>query len=124
MENIRVRKEDLVETLTKNRAEHRKVFEEAVAGYRKKSIELLEEHLERIKEGSLVRVYVSLPAPSDHTDDYDRALKMLEWSLDDEIQIDEQTFAELVMDDWSWKREFYTTNSVYSAIADRAAQAL
>ena len=117
MQKIRVNTIELAKTLTKNRAEHRKIFEEAVEGYRKKVIELLEDHLERVKEGSLIRVYISLPQPSDHTADYDRALQVLDWSLDDEIEIDEQTFAELVMDDWQWKREFFTTNSAYSVTA-------
>lgn len=124
MQNIRVNKFELRDTLTKNRAEHRKIFEEAVEGYRKEVISRLEDHLERVKEGSLIRVYVSLPQPSDHTADYDRALQMLEWSLDEEIEIDEQTFSELVMDDWSWKREFLTTNSAYSMLAERSAAKL
>lgn len=117
MEPVRVKKTDLVTRLEKNKKEHVKIFDEAVEGYRKKVTQILEDHLKRVKSGSLVRVMISLPEPSDHTKDYERALEMMAMSLDDEIEIDETTFSELVMDDWSWKREFLTTNSAYSAMA-------
>ena len=117
MREIRVTKSELVEKITANRAAHRAIFEEAVEGYRKMGVELLEAHIKEILAGKIPQINVRLVAPEDHTSDYDRVLAMLEMSLDDEILIDEERFASYVLDDWHWKRQFLTTNSSYSAMA-------
>jgi hypothetical protein len=117
MRQVTVEKADLIEIVTKNRGEHRKIFEQAVEGYKKRAVELLEEHIERIKKGKLEQVRVSLPVPTDHTADYDRVLKMLDMSVDEEITLDESSFAEYVMDDWDWQRQFLTDSSTYSELA-------
>lgn len=117
MRQVTVKKADLVKVVTDNRAEHRQIFEEAVEGYKKRAVELLEAHIERIKNGKLERVAVSLPVPQDHTADYDRVLKMLDMSVDDTVTLDDGAFAEYVMDDWGWQRQFLTDSSAYSASA-------
>ena len=120
MREVTVDKAQLIGKVQNNRDDHRKIFEEAVEGYKKEGVRLLEEHIERIKKGKLERVYVSLPEPEDHTSDYDRVLKMLEMHTGHEVTIDEDSFASYVMDDWSWKRQFLQTNSAYSVTAAAA----
>jgi len=124
MRAVTVEKSQLVGIITNNRAAHRQIFEEAVEGYKKEGIRLLEEHAERIKKGNLVEVYVRLPRPEDHTTDYDRVLKMLEMHSFQEIEIDQESFASYVMDDWTWKRQFLATNSAYSGTAMTAFRQL
>lgn len=117
MDRILVKRDELKAKVYANRAAHRKIFEEALAGYRKKSLELLEEHIEEVRKGQIVRVVVNLPFPEDHTSDYDRVIMMLEMSVEEELQIDEESFANYVMDQWSWTRAFLASNSAYSATA-------
>jgi len=113
-DTVVVQKDKLVETLTANRDAHRAIFEEALEGYKVRSIELLEEHIERIKKGKVERIIVSLPVPEDHTDDYDRALTSLEWSIFDEVELSMREFDQYVRDNWSWKGEFTATTSMYN----------
>lgn len=47
MKSIRADRKKLVEILKKNREEHRKIFLEALDGYKKKVLEILEGALER-----------------------------------------------------------------------------
>lgn len=117
MREVTVAKDELREAVQANRDEHRKIFEEAVEGYKTRAVTLLEEHIERIKKGKLERVQVVLPVPVDHTSDYDRVLRMIDMSVEDEIALDESAFTQYVMDDWSWQHEFLTTSSGYSASA-------
>ena len=117
MENVKVKKQEVLETIKKNREQHRKIFLEAVDGYKAKCVELLEMKLKAIKNGWVGAVSVSLPVPEDHTKDYDRAIKMLEMSVDDVIEMDEDSFTQFVMDDWHWKRNFLVSNSAYSGTA-------
>lgn len=120
MERVTVRKGELLTALRENREAHRAIFEEACDGYQAEAIRLLEGHLERIKSGKRVTVYVQLPEPVDHTKDYDRVIRMVEMSVDNEVELEAQDFASYVMDDWRWKAAFLTTNSAYSASATRA----
>lgn len=113
-DTVVVQKDKLVETLTANRDAHRAIFEEALEGYKTRSVELLEEHIERIKKGKVERIVVSLPVPEDHTDDYDRALTSLEWSIFDEVELTMREFDQYVRDNWSWKGEFTATTSLYN----------
>ena len=124
MNDVKVKKAEALEILRKNREEHRKIFLEALDGYKKQAIELLEKHIQAIKAGRVARVRVSIPEPEDYTRKYDRAIRMLEMSVDDIIELDEETFAQFVMDDWDWKRQFLSTNARYSASAAAAAQSL
>jgi hypothetical protein len=117
MDYVTVDVAQLRDKIKENRDKHRAIFEEAVEGYRKKAIELLEEHIKNIKKGKVLRVDVALPQPEDHTRDYDRILAMLDMHSDSSIDINERDFASYVLDDWSWKRQFLTTNSMYSASA-------
>jgi len=79
MKEITAKKEDLLGTLRANQKAHYEMFCEAVKGYRRKAIERLTEEIERIEKGSQVRIVISMPVPQDHTNDYDRVIKMLTW---------------------------------------------
>lgn len=113
MNKVKVRKDELLKELEHNRSEHRSRFERAVAGYSDKVREELEKYLERVKHGDVLEVRVSLPKPEDHSEDYDRAIKMVQMSVDENLELTEQEFAELVMDDWGWKRQFMTSTAYY-----------
>lgn len=113
MEGVTVKRNELLQTVKENRDEHRAVFEKAQEGYRAKAIELLDQRLEEARQGGQIDTSFSLPVPQDHTADYDRVIKMLEMSVDEQIELDEDYFAQYIMDDWSWKRQFVTTNAFY-----------
>ncbi len=114
MEKIRVRKEELLGVLNENRAQHRTLFQQALDGYKQRAVGLLEDHIRRIQNGKVEQVQVYLPAPEDHTRDYDRAIRMVEMSVEDEIVLSEKDFQMYVQDDWSWKREFTATVATYT----------
>jgi hypothetical protein len=110
-------KGELLETLKENRGKHQSIFEEAQEGYRKKIIAIFEERLAAAKEGKKVSHFVSLQEPMNQTGDYDRVIRMLEMSKDDEITLDEGQFTQYVMDQWDWRGGFLNTNAAYSLSA-------
>lgn len=117
MNKVTVRKSRLIEQVKANRKTHRTIFEEAIEGYRKACIKELDDTVARLKAGKVSRVYIMRPLPTDHTKDYDNALAMLDMEVNDEVTIDESTFRQLVMDDWSWRTEFAASTMAYSATA-------
>lgn len=115
MTEVRLSKEDVLSTLMDNRENHRAKFEEAMEGYKEQAIKTLEKHIAQIKANDPQRVMLSLPLPEDHTDDYDRAIDMLQWSLDDEVVLNNREFQTYIQDDWGWKQEFESTYSMYTS---------
>jgi hypothetical protein len=50
------------------------------------------------RDGKPIRRSVTLTEPSNHTQDYDRALQMLEMSVDDMVILDTEEFEHFVLD--------------------------
>lgn len=114
MQSVKVNKTDLLAKLRENRESHVNTFEQVLDDYRNEAIRLLEEHIERIRNGDVTKVNVVLPPPKNYEEEYDKAIAMVEWNIDHEIQLVEYEFQQYVLDNWTWKREFNETNALYS----------
>lgn len=117
MKSAKIQKSKLLEVIRKNRDEHKSIFEEALIGYRKEAIRLLDERLNDARDGRKIDLYFHLVQPMDQTKDYDRVIMMLEMTEDEIIELTSTEFSNYVQDDWSWKDQFITSNSTYSAKA-------
>ncbi len=114
MKKVKVSKSRLIESMTKNRENHRKIFLEALDGWKKKVIEELEKSVADARDGKQFRTSLHLPQPTDHTSDYDTVIAMAEMSVDDDIELDHVEFLRYVRDEWGWKEDFLSTSSLYS----------
>lgn len=115
MEDVKVKREELLEKVKANRDSHRANFEKAQEIYREEIITELDRMLEDAKHRRKIRRSVSLPEPEDHTKDYDRVITMLEMSVDPVIKLDQQTFGMYVMDQWSWSASFASNTLSYNS---------
>lgn len=113
MKDVTVHKNELLDTLGRNRREHRAQFEAALEGYKERCLALLEDKLAELRAGRTPLLQFGLPVPQDHTPDYDRIIRMVEMEVGETITLDQASFAQYVMDDWTWKREFAATSSFY-----------
>jgi hypothetical protein len=122
METILVKKDQLLAKLQQTRADHRAIFEEALVGFQAKVNEEVERLVLRSHAGFRDDIRISIKAPEDHTRDYDRAIAMVEMSVDDTIALSEHDFAQYVMDDWGWQGQFlrnvYGSNTANSKFSD------
>lgn len=124
MRRVKVRKLDLINKVRTNRETHVTEYKEACAGYREQALEKLEEAADRLKrqlsalkEGEaigLAAIHFSLPLPENHAADYDQVLAMLEMSVDEEIELDDDSFAKYVMDNWDWRDKWEATKMSYN----------
>lgn len=117
MQQVTVKKEELRAKLIENRDRHHGIFEEALAGFQKQAVRLLEQQVESARHGLRQSVYVSLECPQDHTSDYDRVLAMLDMEVSDMVTLTEQEFAQFVQDNWSWQHQWLTSSAQYSRAA-------
>ena len=115
MDTVKVGRTELLEAIKANMAGHRAAFEAAQEVYRERMIAELDTMLADAKAGRSIRRAVSMPEPEDHTNDYASIVKMLEMSVDDVIELDEESFQQFVMDDWYWKSSFAHSTLAYAA---------
>jgi len=108
--NTKISKEKLLKVIKENRDKHRSIFLEAIEGYQK------EAKINKLKEGKTIDQYINLPIPVDHTPEYNRVIRMIEMDVRINIELGENEFAQYVMDDWQWKREWVGTVSNYTAM--------
>lgn len=114
MNSVTVKKEELLVRVRSNRADHHDLYVKAWEAFKRRVIEELEDMHAAARKGE-IRQYVGLTAPQDHTAEYDRAIAMLEMSVDDQVTIDAQQFAELVRNEWAWFNQTRHINSTYAS---------
>jgi hypothetical protein len=110
---VTVKKADLLAVMRENLSKHRAIFEEALDGYMSEAVRHLEIMLAEAKARKRIRRSLELIEPKDQSRDYQRVIRMLEMSVDEEIRITEAEFAQYVLDDWNWKTQFTASVSNY-----------
>jgi len=119
MRSVKVNKKELMTILADNKKKHVKEFEEAVKDYKKAALKVAKEHVELAKTGELDKIAKirSMPnGPISYEDSYNRAIRMMELSVDEVIELEEQIFNQLVLDEWMWKQAFVASASLYKTI--------
>jgi hypothetical protein len=110
---VTVKKSALLDVLRANREQHRDIFLEAQHGYRERVVSVLDQRLNDAREGRKINLIFMFPEPEDHTEDYDREIRMLEMHTGDEVTIDSRLFDQIVMDRWGWKNSFASSTQQY-----------
>lgn len=117
MDKITVSKGDLVATLKTNRANHKAEYDKAVEVYKERFVDMAKKFatdaVYRAANGIKFEGFGWLPVPEEHTDDFDRALQMLEWDLGETVELSTYEFAQYVQNDWGWAKSFASNTSSY-----------
>lgn len=113
MQTVRINRDEFVATVQANRDQHRSTFHRALEGYRSALLGELERRIRDLRRGRRIDVYIRLPEPQDHTEDYDRVLTMARMSVDDVVELRQEDFGMYVMDQWHWRRDFDDTARYY-----------
>jgi hypothetical protein len=124
------KKEEVIEILRENRAEHQKIYDEAIEGYRKKLVEaldkaikMIEEKRDELEEKRLPKPHLKdwplngLNVPGNSLNEYDTVLEMLQLTPDETIVLDQDQYNCYMKDNWHWMKDFLMSNSAYSSSA-------
>ncbi len=111
--NVEVNRVDLLTAVKQNREKHADIVHKALDRYREAVIELLEERIQSIKDGSPIDMVLRLPQPEDHTTDYDTIIGMLEMSTQELVSLGPSEYRSYVQDKWDWSQRFAATNASY-----------
>jgi len=110
----RISKATLLDVLKQNREVHRSIVDEALKGYRKQAIKELDGMIAEAKSGRRIQRKLTLVEPMDQTQEYDRAIRKVEMSVDKTIALGDHEFEQLVMDEWDWKNQWSDANRSYT----------
>jgi hypothetical protein len=119
MRSVKINKTDLLKIVVTNQAKHITEFNEAVKDYKKAAIKIAKEHVDLAKTGDLeqiARIKAMPQKPASYEKEYDRAIRMLQLSVEDIIELESDVFNQLVLDEWSWKNMFVASNSMYKTL--------
>ena len=111
---ITVNKANLITQLKSNRDAHRAEYDAACLVYKDRCVAEIETMLADARAG-VIRRNLTLPIPEEHTEDYNRAIDMLEWAQSDTIDLTQQEFATLVRNQWGWLQSFTANTSSYTS---------
>lgn len=113
MKTIKIKVEDLLTHLQKNREKHVTEFNIAMSGYRKAVWEKLKELTEKAERLEDIHHTLDVIRPQSFIDSYDEAISMLQWTTDTEVELDRAEFKQYVQDEWSWANVFAASTRVY-----------
>jgi hypothetical protein len=119
MRDVKINKAELLNIVRANKEKHVKEFNEAVEDYKKAAVKISIENLKLAETTELDQIarIRNLPSkPVSYEDSYTRAIRMLELSVDEVIEIEEHIFNQLVLDEWQWKQNFAVTSALYKTI--------
>ena len=116
MNAIKMNRLELLTLVQANKIKHIADFNESVEDYKALVLQFSTANLKLAKTANLdeFKKIKSLPSsPTSYEVSYNRAIRMLELSVDEIIEVEEDVFNQLVLDEWSWKRSFMVANSTY-----------
>lgn len=118
MRSVKMHRLQLLGIVIENKKKHVKEFLEAVDDYKSAVKKIAETNLKIASGGDLAEMAQAKhwpSAPVSYANEYDRAIRMLELSVEDTIELEEDIFNQLVLDEWNWKHSFVASATMYKS---------
>lgn len=119
MRTVKLNKNELLGIVRANKEKHIADYVESVADYKTAVVKLAKANLKLANTGeleSIAKIKAMPSKPVSYEDAYSRAIRMLELSVEDTIDLEEHIFNQLVLDEWSWKQNFVAASAMYKSI--------
>lgn len=116
MNTIKMNRLELLTIVKENKEKHIAEYIEAVADYKALVLKVAQANLKLAKTEDLEefkKMKATPTAPVSYEDSYKRAIRMLELSVEEIIEVEEDVFNQLVLDEWAWKRGFVAASAMY-----------
>ena len=118
MNSVKMNRLDLLKIVKENATKHVADYDEAVIDYKVGVLKVAKANLKIANTGELEKFVFNKmpPAPVNYADNYSRAIRMLELSVEDTIDVEEHIFNQLVLDEWGWKQQFVAQSALYKSL--------
>lgn len=112
-ERITVDRTKLLDKVKKNLEIYKDLYQSSVDAYWKLAERKLANMLERTKQHRKIEPYLNISFPTNHKEDYELIISMLEFSEDEKVILTPQEFSKYVLNNWSWRKDFITQTTTY-----------
>ena len=120
MRSVKINKVELLGIVRENKSKHILEYKEAVDDYINAARTIVNYNVDKINQGTVESIAKckGIPsAPKSYEDEYNRAIRMLELSVETEITLEADVFNQLVLDEWTWKNNFAMMASTYKSLS-------
>ena len=118
MNSVKMDRKELLKIVKQNAKKHVADYEQSVEDYKLAVVKIAQANLKAAKTGDLnLFKFRAMPqTPTSYEDNYNRAIRMLELSVEDVIDVEEHIFNQLVLDEWGWKQQFTAMSAMYKSV--------
>lgn len=105
-QNVTVERAVLLNRLRSNLKLHELEYQESLEDYHLVCKAFSEQLVKEIHVGNFKNVVFKVPAPVNHSQKYKDVIEMLEYSVQDTIELDSTSFKAYIKNDWDWSAGF------------------
>jgi hypothetical protein len=119
MNSVKIDRMELLTIVRENATKHVAAYDEAVEDYKAAVLKIAQNNLKLAKTGELesfAKIKAVPQPPQNYASSYTRAIRMLELSVEEVIDVEQDTFNQLVLDEWVWKHNFVATSAMYKGL--------
>lgn len=112
---LKYKRLEILKILQENLVKHKAEFEAAMVVFKARLIGDMERLVVKIRAGAFTEDGVKLKRPISFESSYARAIRMLDLSIEEDIELDGETFGKYVMDEWEWGSQFEVATKMYNS---------
>ena len=118
MHSVKMNRKELLKIVKDNQKKHVTEYNESVEDYKLAVVKIAKANLKVANTADLAQFkFKTIPsAPVSYEDNYTKAIRMLELSVEDVIEVEEHVFNQLVLDEWGWKQQFTASAALYKSV--------
>jgi hypothetical protein len=119
MNSVKIDRDQLKTIVLENKQKHIAEYTEAVNDYKTAVLKIAKDNLKLAQTTDMdkFKQIKSVPTPpQSYENDYNRAIRMLELSVETVIELEDEIFNQLVLDEWNWKFNFSLSNTTYKTL--------
>lgn len=119
MNEVNINKNKLLSILMENKLTHIANYKEAEQDYIDAVLIICTNNLKLAEYGIIKKFGDIKPIPTkpvSYETDYNKAIRMLELSIDNNIALSKYEFSQLVLDEWEWKHDFKMSSMNYKTL--------
>jgi hypothetical protein len=121
MDTVTIEKDKLLKKIKQNRDEHKLIYDEAMTGWKEEVLETLKNAVQLAENYDEYNTFFDIQKPEHHLAEYDRIIEMIEWNINEIIDLDPEEFNRFVRDKWNWTNDFLSTSSSYSTVSSSSS---
>ena len=111
---IKVNKQQLIETIKKNKQLHIKEYKQAVIAFKKEALKQIAKLEKAVKAGNTEGIRLDLTTPQYRARDYDKLVLMFTWDLEKEVELSQGEFNQYIHDEFDFAIAAKMSNTYYS----------